>query len=271
MVRLSAWWGSKSVDARTITSPFFQSPAFRTSMVLLPAAAVFASLVQEFFSVPCRFRVPPIIMIPRSLRSFVPPVPVISSSLTLSVRVIVALRVWGLASVPISSSPCTMIHSVVSSRSFLSAKLSLPLIVKLRSAGGETSRTTFISFSMVTTASLVGTFLSGQVAGSDQRFALAVEVFCCALRTAYPPRPKKAGTSNERNKRERFRIVKSRDRSCYATFSREDRRTCSKGQFYTYRRPDNILWFQRIRQRMGFAERRAEGIWARRFGARASN
>ena len=38
------------------------------------------------------------------------------------------------------------------------------------------------------------------------------------------------------------------------------------GQFYTYRRPDNILWFQRIRQRMGFAERRAEGIWARRFG-----
>ena len=38
------------------------------------------------------------------------------------------------------------------------------------------------------------------------------------------------------------------------------------GQFYTYRRPDNILWFQRIRQRMGLAERRAEGIWARRFG-----
>jgi len=35
---------------------------------------------------------------------------------------------------------------------------------------------------------------------------------------------------------------------------------------YTYRRPDNILWFQRIRQRMGFAERRAEGIWAGRFG-----
>ena len=36
----------------------------------------------------------------------------------------------------------------------------------------------------------------------------------------------------------------------------------SKEQFYTYCRPDNILWFQRIRQRMGFAERRAEGIWA---------
>jgi len=43
----------------------------------------------------------------------------------------------------------------------------------------------------------------------DAPNALAVEVFCCALRTAYPPRPKNAGTSNERNKRERFRIVKS--------------------------------------------------------------
>ncbi len=75
-------------------------------------------------------------MIPRSLRSFVPPIPLISSSLTLSVRVMVALCVWGLASVPISSSPCTMIHSVVSSRSLLSAKLSLPLIVKPCSAGG---------------------------------------------------------------------------------------------------------------------------------------
>ena len=32
-----------------------------------------------------------------------------------------------------------------------------------------------MSFSMVTTASLAGTFLSGQVAASDQRFALAVE------------------------------------------------------------------------------------------------
>ena len=38
--------------------------------------------------------------------------------------------------VPISNSPCTMIHSVVSSRSLSSAKLSLPLIVKPCSAGG---------------------------------------------------------------------------------------------------------------------------------------
>ena len=65
-----------------------------------------------------------------------------------------------------------------------------------------------MSFSMVTAASLPGTFLSGQVAASDQRFALAgEEVFCCALTTASPPRTKKAGTSNERNKSVCFRIV----------------------------------------------------------------
>ena len=84
-------------------------------------------------------------MIPRSLRSFAPPMPPMSSSLTLLVRVMVALRVWGLASVPISSSPCNMIHSVVSSRSALLAKLSLPSIVRLPSAGGLTSRSTFLS------------------------------------------------------------------------------------------------------------------------------
>jgi hypothetical protein len=28
--------------------------------------------------------------------------------------------------------------------------------------------------------------------------------------------------------------------------------TSSKGQFYTYRPPNKTLWFQRIRQRMGF-------------------
>src|ERR1700723_4646468 len=63
-----------------------------------------------------------------------------------------------------------------------------------------------------------------------------------------------------------FASLNLRERSCYTTFSREDRRTCSKRQFYTIRRPDNILWFQRIRQRKGFVERRAEGIRAWRFG-----
>ena len=112
-------------------------------------------------------------MIPRSLRSFVPPIPPISSSLTLLVKVIVALRVWGLASVPISSSPCNMIHSVVSSRSLLFAKLSLPSIVRLPSAGGLTSRTTSLPFAMVTLSPAAGTLLSGQVAGSDQFVGLA--------------------------------------------------------------------------------------------------
>ena len=76
-----------------------------------------------------------------------------------------------------------MIHSVVSSRSLLFAKLSLPLIVKPCSAGGVTSRTTSMSLPMVTRASLPGTFLSGQVAASDQRFPLAfVDVFLLRLK-----------------------------------------------------------------------------------------
>ncbi len=154
-------------------SPARQPAAFRTSIELLPASAVLDSFVQEFVRLPCRFRVPPISMIPRSLRSLVTLAAgtLMSSSLTLSVKVMVALRVWGLASVPISNAPCTMIHSVVSSRSLLSAKLSVPSSLMPCSGGGLTSRMTFISFSMVTTSSLAGTFLSGQVAGSDQRLA----------------------------------------------------------------------------------------------------
>jgi hypothetical protein len=92
--------------------------------VPLPASAVFASLVQVLVMLPCRFSVPPESMMPRS------PMPITCSPFTLSVRVMVALRVWGLASVPISSSPCTMIHSVASSRSALSEKLSLPMMVR---------------------------------------------------------------------------------------------------------------------------------------------
>ena len=167
MVRRSACRGSKSVDARTISSPTRQPAAFSTWIELLPASAVLASLVQVFVRSPCRFRVPPEIMIPRS------PMPIISSSLTLLVRVMVALRVWGLASVPMASSPCSMIHSVVSSRSALLAKLSLPLIVRPPSAGGLTSRITSLPLAMVTLSPAAGTFRFGQVAGSDQRVALA--------------------------------------------------------------------------------------------------
>ncbi len=179
MVRRSACLGSKSVDARTISSPTRQPAAFRTSIELLPASAVLASLVQVFCRSPCRFRVPPMSMIPRSTLSVVPPTPLISSSLTLFVKVIVALRVWGDFSVPISNSPCNMIHSVVSSTSLLFAKLSLPLIVKPRSGGVLTSRTTSMPWLMVTRAPSAGTFLSAQVAESDQRPPLTAEELDC--------------------------------------------------------------------------------------------
>src|ERR1700689_5236605 len=42
-----------------------------------------------------------------------------------------------------------------------------------------------------------------------------------------------------------FASLNLRDRACYTTFSREDRRTCSKGLFYTYRRPDASGWVLR--------------------------
>jgi hypothetical protein len=101
--------------------------------------------------------------------------PIICSSFTLSVRVMVALRVCGLASVPICSSPCTMIHSVDSSRSALSAKLSLPLIVRLAKAGGLTSRITSLPLGISTLAPATGTFLSGQVARSDHFVAATAD------------------------------------------------------------------------------------------------
>src|SRR5215470_17868742 len=66
-----------------------------------------------------------------------------------------------------------MIHSVVSSTSLLFAKLSLPSIVRPFSAGGVTSRTTCLSFSMMTLSPATGTLRLGQVAGSDQFVALA--------------------------------------------------------------------------------------------------
>ena len=65
-----------------------------------------------------------------------------------------------------------MIHSVVSSRSRLSAKLSLPSIVRPRSAGGLTSRITSLPLAIVTSSPAAGTLSLGQVAGSDQFVAL---------------------------------------------------------------------------------------------------
>jgi hypothetical protein len=69
---------------------------------------------------PCRLKRPRTIRMPRS------PMPLMFSSGTLSVSVIVALAVCGRACVPISSSPRSTIHSVVSSRSRSFEKLSLP-------------------------------------------------------------------------------------------------------------------------------------------------
>ncbi len=61
--------------------------------------AVAASLVQLWSRLPCRLSVPRSSMMPRS------PMVLMFSPLTLSVRVMVALWVKGLASLPICSSP----------------------------------------------------------------------------------------------------------------------------------------------------------------------
>src|SRR5215470_15507022 len=74
-----------------------------------------------------------------------------------------------------------MIHSVVSSTSLLFAKLSLPSMVTPFSAGGVTSRTTCLSFAMMTLSPATGTLRLGQVAGSDQFVALAAGLWACTI------------------------------------------------------------------------------------------
>jgi hypothetical protein len=101
--------------------------------------------------------------------------PISCSSLTLSVSVMVALCAKGLAAVPTSSSPCTMIHSVLSARSDWSAKRSLPMIVMPFSDGGLTSSTTSLPAAMVTTSPCAGTAPPAQVDLADH-FPLLVAV-----------------------------------------------------------------------------------------------
>ena len=193
IVRRSAWRGSKSVEARTISSPTFQPLASSTWIEVAPALAVADSLDQVWVRSPCRLSVPPEIMMPRS------PMPAMMfSPFTLSVKVMVALRAWGLASVPMASSPCSMIHSVVSSTSALSAKESLPSIVTPPSAGVLTSRITFLSLAMATLSPAAGTLLLGQVAGSDHLVALAGAPAFWAWTTANTPPSRTAGTSDAR-------------------------------------------------------------------------
>ena len=110
----------------------------------------------------------------------------------------------GAFSVPISNSPCNMIHSVVSSRSALLAKLSLPSMVRPPRAGGLTSSTTSLSLPMMTLSPAAGTFLLGQVAGSDQFVALTDCVLTSwVARTAIALTTRRAGTSDIR-RNERF-------------------------------------------------------------------
>jgi hypothetical protein len=118
--------------------------------------------------------------------------PAMTSSLgTVLVKVIVALRVCGAASLPIASSPCSMIHSVVSSRSASFENVSLPSIERPPSAGGLTSRITSLSRPIVTLSPAIGTLRFGQVAGSDQLVGAA-----CAI--AHTPPSSSAGTTDTR-------------------------------------------------------------------------
>ena len=70
-----------------------------------------------------------------------------------------------------------MIHSVVSSRSASSEKLSLPSIDRPSSGGGLTSSTTSLSLLIVGLSPATGTLWFGQVAGSDQRVGWAAWAF----------------------------------------------------------------------------------------------
>ena len=87
------------MEASTIRSPLRQPAALSTAIWLAPAFAVFASLVQLLVRSPCRLKVPPSIMMPRS------PIVLMSSLGTVSVSVMVASFVCGRASLPIASSP----------------------------------------------------------------------------------------------------------------------------------------------------------------------
>src|SRR5690606_27444130 len=100
---------------------------------------------------------------------------------------------------PICSSPCSMIHSVVSSRSALLAKVSLPSMERPPRAGGLTSSTTDLSLAMTTFSPAAGTLRFGQVAGSDQREADASWAWAPADTPAIRKLESTDKTSNERD------------------------------------------------------------------------
>ena len=83
-------------------------------------------------------------------------------------RVMIALLVYGSASVPTWKAPRTAIQSAVRLRSFRSNSR-VPSMVRLRSVGGETSSTIVRPAGTVTSAPAPGTTPPDQAAGSDQR------------------------------------------------------------------------------------------------------
>src|SRR6478609_9142727 len=108
-----------------------------------------------------------------------------------------------------------MIHSVFSSRSDLSAKLSLPLMVRPPSAGGLTSRITFLPVAISTFSPATGTFLFGQVARSDHFVALA----SAAWTTAHKLPSRTAGTSGKRRNERIFLLMTSTPRNLSSILS----------------------------------------------------
>src|ERR1700753_2105881 len=100
-----------------------------------------------------------------------------------------------------------MTHSVLSSTSALSEKLSLPLTVKPCSGCELTSRTTSLPLSMVTSSPARGTCPLGQVAGSDQRACLIPgDVPSAACATANTP-PRRTAGKSETTRNERFFLL----------------------------------------------------------------
>ncbi len=165
MVRRSAWRGLKSVEARTISSPTRHCAASSTSMEVAPALGGRGKLGPGVGAVvPCRFSVPPESMMPRSpmpLHVFV--LDVVGEGDGGLVRV----NGLGLGADGAARRLDHRSSSVVSSRSRSSAKVSLPLIVRPRSAGGLTSSSTSVPRGMVTFSPAAGTLPEGHAEASD--------------------------------------------------------------------------------------------------------
>ena len=159
IVLSSAWCGSKSVEATAILSPALQPEAFWTVIFVAPSAALAASRVQPRRSWPWMSSTPPI------TPSTLAPMFMTFSVLSLPVRTILASLRKGVASVPTSSLPWTMIQSEESVRS-LSSKRSVPSTCSPARRGGLVSSTTVLPAGIVTVSPSPGTE-PPQVAGSD--------------------------------------------------------------------------------------------------------